>query len=523
MTVALSVRGLTKRYGDVTVLDDVSIDFQAGHLHALLGANGAGKSTLCKIISGLIPASAGQMSLTGDEYRPGNKQDAEARGVQIVQQELNLIETLSVAENLRLAALPNRWGLLRMSELHRSARQVLDQFGLPDVDSHAIVGELGVGKQQMIEIAAALARDARVLILDEPTAALSGSESEELFTHLKKMREQGVAIIYISHRLEEVQQLSDEVSVLRDGRLVTTEPISRIDRDKMVAWMSAEEDAAQSAQPSTPDFVSHRTDQVGLMVDQITSGMVNDVSFTVRRGERFGIAGLVGSGRTELLRAICGADVATSGNVSRGEGERVRFTHPSQAVQAGFAMVTEDRKQNGLLLSQSIRANTSLAALASKFSRKGWIREKEEVEAARLIHRSLETRHQSLEQSVGTLSGGNQQKVAVAKWLTRGAEVYLFDEPSRGIDVAARGKLYELFEELARQGKTIVIVSSDLEELFETCDAIAVMSAGKMMATFQRKEFSEDAILEASFAGHASLPASGSAGVSATAREEAAS
>jgi ribose transport system ATP-binding protein len=508
MTVALSVRGLTKRYGDVTVLDDVSIDFQAGHLHALLGANGAGKSTLCKIISGLISASAGQMTLSGDDYCPGNKQDAEARGVQIVQQELNLIETLSVAENLRLASLPNRWGMLRMSELHRSARQILDQFGLPDVDSHAIVGELGVGRQQMIEIAAALARDARVLILDEPTAALSGSESEELFTHLKKMREQGVAILYISHRLEEVQQLSDEVSVLRDGRFVTTEPISRVDRDKMVAWMSADEDTSQSTQPSVPDFVSHRTDQVGLTVHRITCGMVKDVSFSVRRGERLGIAGLVGSGRTELLRAIFGADVATSGNVSIGEGDRVRFTHPSQAVQAGLAMVTEDRKQNGLLLSQSIRANTSLAALATEFSGKGWIREKAEVDAATSIHQSLETRYQSLDQAVGTLSGGNQQKVAVAKWLTRGAEVYLFDEPSRGIDVAARGKLYELFEKLAQQGKTIVIVSSDLEELFETCDAIAVMSAGKITATFERDDFREDAILEASFAGQKTEQAS---------------
>jgi ribose transport system ATP-binding protein len=504
MKVALSVRGLTKSYGNVTVLNDVSIDFHAGHLHALLGANGAGKSTLCKIISGLVSASAGQMSLGGGDYQPGSKQDAEASGVQIVQQELNLIETLSVAENLRLASLPNRWGVLRMSELHRSAREILDRFGLPDVDTHTIVGSLGVGKQQMVEIAAALARDARVLILDEPTAALSGSESEELFTHLTRMREQGVAIIYISHRLEEVQQLSDEVSVLRDGQLVTTEPIANINREKMVAWMSSEEEADDDSRQPATSFVSHRRDEVGLSVQGISCGMVNNVSFDVRRGERLGIAGLVGSGRTELLRAIFGADVADSGHVSLAGGEAVRFTHPSQAVEAGFAMVTEDRKQNGLLLTQPIRANTSLAALATKFSAKGWIRQTAEAESASAIHASLETRCQSLEQLVGTLSGGNQQKVAVAKWLTRGAEVYLFDEPSRGIDVAARGKLYELFEELAKQGKTIVIVSSDLEELFETCDAIAVMSAGRMVTKYERDDFSEDAILEASFAGQES-------------------
>ncbi|MEP6168002.1 MAG: ATP-binding cassette domain-containing protein, partial [Rhodopirellula bahusiensis] len=329
MTVALSVHGLTKRYGKVTVLDDVSIDFHAGHLHALLGANGAGKSTLCKIISGLTAASGGRMKLGEAAYQPSSKQEAETHGVQIVQQELNLIETLSVAENLQLASLPNRLGVLRMSELHRSAREALDRFGLPDVDTHAIVGNLGVGKQQMIEIAAALARDAGVLILDEPTAALSGSESEELFAHLKRMREQGVAIIYISHRLEEVQQLSDEVSVLRDGRLVTTEPISRINRDKMVAWMSSDESASDPSESSEADFVSHRRDEVGLSVEGISSGMVGDVSFRVRRGERFGIAGLVGSGRTELLRAVFGADMAEAGHVSLAGGAPVRFRHPS--------------------------------------------------------------------------------------------------------------------------------------------------------------------------------------------------
>lgn len=507
MMAALSVRGLTKSYGKVTVLNDVSIDFYSGHLHALLGANGAGKSTLCKIISGLITASGGQMSLGENDYQPSSKQDAETRGVQIVQQELNLIETLSVAENLRLASLPNRAGILKMSELHCSARQILDRFGLPNVDTRTMVGNLGVGKQQMVEIAAALARDARVLILDEPTAALSGSESEELFSHLARMREQGVAIIYISHRLEEVQQLSDEVSVLRDGRLVTTEPISRINREKMVAWMSSEEVGVASKQSATA-FVSHRRDEIGLSVQGISCGMVHNVSFDVRRGERLGIAGLVGSGRTELLRAIFGADVAGAGYVTLAGGKAVRFTHPCQAVEAGFAMVTEDRKQNGLLLTQSIRANTSLAALATKFSAKGWIREKLEVESAEQVHAFLETRCQSLEQTVGTLSGGNQQKVAVAKWLTRGAEVYLFDEPSRGIDVAARRRLSELLEDLAEQGKTIVIVSSDLEELFDTCDAIAVMSAGRMVATYEREDVTEDAILEASFAGQGSKRAS---------------
>ncbi|MCC9644641.1 sugar ABC transporter ATP-binding protein [Rhodopirellula sp. JC740] len=499
----LSVEGLTKCYGNVPVLRDVSIEFAAGQIHALLGANGAGKSTLCKIISGLTPASDGCMTLGDTSYQPASKQDAEAHGVQIVHQELNLIETLSVAENLRLTRLPHQWGVLRVAELHRDARTILDRFGLNDVDTKTLVGDLGVGKQQMLEIAAALARDARVLILDEPTAALSGTESEELFRHLRGLRDQGVANIYISHRLEEVQQLSDRISVLRDGRLVTTTPTIEVDREKMVAWMSSgaqEADEKKLGQSNdSPIFNSHRTEQTGLRVQNLSCGMVRDVSLNVRRGERLGIAGLVGAGRTEFLRAVFGADVAESGTVAIGDSPARRFRHPSEAVSAGFAMVTEDRKQNGLLLSQSILANTSLAALATKYSSRGWIDQTREKQDAMQIHRSLETRSQSLSQTVGTLSGGNQQKVAVAKWLTRGADVFLFDEPSRGIDVAARSKMYELFERLAEEGKTIVIVSSDLEELFETCDAIAVMSSGRLVQTFQRSEFDEEAILQASF------------------------
>ncbi|GAA5506156.1 sugar ABC transporter ATP-binding protein [Novipirellula caenicola] len=498
MSSLLQVDGLTKRYGRVTVLQNVSLELRSGEIHALLGANGAGKSTLCKIISGLVPASEGEMTLEGDSFAPSNKQDAESRGVEIVQQELNLIPTLSVAENLLLTRLPHRFGAVDTRELHRMAQQILDRFGLSDVSTHALVGSLGVGRQQMVEIAAALARQCKLLILDEPTAALSGSESEQLFAHLQRLREDGVAVIYISHRLDEVARLSDRVTVLRDGTLAGTQPTASLTTDAMVDLMSGEATASAKR-----DHVCHTSSETAMRVESLTSGIVREVSFTVQRGERLGITGLVGSGRTELLRAIFGADVATSGHVYLGRDHTPRrFRHPSEAVAAGMAMVTEDRKQDGLLLSQSIRTNTTLSSLWPRFSRLGLTRETEENRITTEMRDSLATRCESIDQFVGTLSGGNQQKVAVAKWLVRDADVFLFDEPTRGIDAGARQRIYQLFETLANQGKAIVIVSSDLEELFETCDRIAVMSAGRMVDTFGRNEWSEEKIMQASFHGY---------------------
>ncbi|QDV56543.1 sugar ABC transporter ATP-binding protein [Rosistilla oblonga] len=493
----LSVRNLTKRYA-VKVLDDVSIDFHAGEIHALLGANGAGKSTLCRIIAGLTPSSSGTMQVAGQVYAPQEKRAAEAAGVQIVQQELNQIATLSVAENIMIGRLPARFGVVDRGELHRRARIALDRFGLQEIDTHAITGSLGVGRQQMIEIATALDRDCRVLILDEPTAALSAGESETLFTWLNKLRQQGVGIIYISHRLDEVARLSDRITVLRDGKFICTRPTADVDRDAMVDLMTGESTKHQAGD----EYVSHQTDRIAMRVEGMSRGRwVRDVSFSVHRGERLGIAGLVGAGRTELLRLIFAADRADSGEVYlNDESTPRRFADPSDAVAAGLAMVTEDRKENGLLLSQSIRANTTLASMNRLFSAGGWIRGAAERKMADRMRESMETRCTSIEQTVGTLSGGNQQKVAVAKWLVRDADIFLFDEPTRGIDVAARRRIYRLFETLARDEKSLVIVSSDLEELMETCDRIAVMSAGRMVASFARGDWSPEQIMQAAFA-----------------------
>jgi ribose transport system ATP-binding protein len=494
----ITVRGLTKRYM-VTVLDHVDFDLIEGEIHALLGANGAGKSTLCRILAGLVPATSGAMTFAGKPYVPTRKSDAESAGIQIVQQELNLVPTLSVAENVMLSRLPHRAGVIRRKQLHARARTALDRFGLESVATCELAGALGVGHQQMLEIAAALDRECRVLILDEPTATLSGGEIERLFEWLELLRGRGVGIIYISHRLDEVTQLSDRVTILRDGQYVGTWPTSELTTETMVAHMTGADDEPVVGRR----HVSYARKSIALRVEDLSRGQtVQNVSLQVHAGERLGIAGLVGSGRTELLRAIFGADRADRGEVFVGPSPPRRFRHPAAAVAAGLAMVTEDRKQNGLLLDQSIRVNITLCALWQQFSKAGIIRAEQECRETENLSRSLEIRCTSMEQRVATLSGGNQQKVAVAKWLLRDAGVFFFDEPTRGIDVAARRRLYQLFDGLAEAGKALVIVSSDLEELIETCDRIAVMSAGKMVATFTRPDWSREKIVQASFSGY---------------------
>ncbi|WP_417375908.1 sugar ABC transporter ATP-binding protein [Gimesia maris] len=499
-SLLFEARGVCKDYV-VRVLDEARLELRPGEIHALLGANGAGKSTLCKIIAGLTPATAGSMLLNGVPYYPVDKRFAESLGVQIVQQELNLIPTLSVAENLLLGRYPQLWGVINRRRLHEQARAALDRFGLQEIDTDQSAGSLGVGQQQMLEIAAALDRKCKLLILDEPTAALSAGETERLFARLDELRARGVGIIYISHRLDEIARIADRLTVLRDGKYVSTHAVSEFEPiERVVDLMTGETQAVQHA---LQEHTNHSTEKTMLRVEGMTGGPVRDVRFSVQAGERYGIAGLVGAGRTELLRLIFGADRGEQGELFlREETKSWRFTHPQEAVQAGLAMVTEDRKQNGLLLSQSIRVNTTLASLDLLTGTAGLIDHRREVALVEAERRRLQIHARDIEQSVGTLSGGNQQKVAVAKWLLQDADVFLFDEPTRGIDVAARRNIHQLFDQLAANSKALVIVSSDLEELFETCDRIGVMSAGRLVAEYTREDWSYDAIMQDCFSGY---------------------
>ncbi|MBJ9974310.1 sugar ABC transporter ATP-binding protein [Pseudomonas sp. S75] len=494
--VVLAVSGLGKTYAQ-PVLSDVNLALHAGQVLALTGENGAGKSTLSKLISGLETPTQGQMSYRGQPYSPSSRSDAERLGVRMVMQELNLLPTLTVAENLFLDNLPSRAGWIDHKRLRQLARAAMAQVGLDAIDPDTPVGELGIGHQQMVEIARNLIGDCHVLIFDEPTAMLTAREVELLFTQIERLRQRGVAIVYISHRLEELQRVSQRIAVLRDGRLVCAEPIARYGSNELVNLMVGRE---------VGEHIDLGRREIGaplLKVRNMSRGdKVRDVSFEVRAGEIFGISGLIGAGRTELLRLIYGADRADGGSVQLGQPLRpVTIDSPKAAVRAGIALITEDRKGEGLLLPQSISANVALGNLGA-VSRAGVLDTQAERQLAERQIAAMRIRSASPAQPVGELSGGNQQKVVIGRWLERDCQVLMFDEPTRGIDVGAKFDIYGLLAELARQGKALVVVSSDLRELMLICDRIAVLSAGRLIETFDRDGWSQDQILAAAFAGY---------------------
>ncbi|HEY4299912.1 MAG TPA: sugar ABC transporter ATP-binding protein [Candidatus Didemnitutus sp.] len=493
----LSVRGLGKSYA-APVLDGVDLELAGGEVLALVGENGAGKSTLAQIIAGLVVPATGSMCLAGDDYRPANRPAAERAGVQIVLQELNVIPTLTIAENLFLHRLPRRAGVIRRGELRTRAREAMARVGLDRLSPDTLVGELGLGLQQMVEIARNLVDPCRVLILDEPTAMLTAREVDLLFVQVRRLKAEGVAVVFVSHRLEELAVIADRIAVLRGGRLVAIGPMANYSFGELVRLMAGR-DLAEG-----PQRAVRTAGPPGLRLRDLTRGRaVRGVSLEVGRGEIVGLAGLVGSGRTELLRLIFGADHAESGEVWVGDPLRkVEIRFPWDAVAAGIALVTEDRKSEGLLAGEGVAANIALGNLAG-ISRptplgRAVNRTREHAMAARHVG-ALGIRCASTGQPVGELSGGNQQKVLLARWLEHDAAVYLLDEPSRGVDPAARADIHALMTGLAERGKALLVVSSDLRELMALCDRIAVLSKGRLVQVFDRDSWSADAILGAAF------------------------
>ncbi len=493
----LRLRGVDKRYA-APVLTDVDFDVRAGDVHALMGANGAGKSTLARIICGLTGMDRGSMSLAGATYQPRSRRDAAAAGVQLVMQELNLIPTLSVAENLFLTDLPARAGFVSFTSLDAKCTRALEAVGLQDPDPRTPVAQLGIGRQQLVALAGALAHRCRILVLDEPTAALTDPEIEVLFGHLQRLRQQGAGIVYISHRMEEIRRISDRVTILRDGRVVGTRAAKDVSMDDIVRLMVGER-AIEAL-----EHRDHPAGEIALRVEGLTCGArVRGVSFDVRRGEILGLAGLVGSGRTETLRAIFGADRPERGAVRLGSGPPLDIREPRDAVRAGIGMIPEDRKDQALLLSQPLRTNVTLATLRRFARRRWWIDGERESAAADAIRTRLDVRSRSLEQPARELSGGNQQKIVVGRWLLRDCDILLFDEPTRGIDVAAKAIVYRVLNDLAARGKALVVVSSELEELMALCDRVAVISAGRLVSIFRRGEWTEETIVAAAFSEYA--------------------
>jgi len=491
----LEVTGLQKSY-NVPVLDDFSFELRRGEVHALVGSNGAGKSTFARILSGLTPSNGGAIRLDGQPYAPGSKRAAEQAGVILVLQELNVLPTLSVAENIFLNRLPHRGGLVRFELLHERARQALARVGLSELAPETPAGELGVGHQQLVENAAALSQSCRLLILDEPTAALTDPEIDRLFENIRLRRSEGVGILYISHRMEELRRIADRITVMRDGRRIATHEAQEVSSPELIRELAGHDLPARAgARPVGRG-------RAALHVRHLRAGKaVQDVSFDACGGEILGVAGLIGAGRTETLRAIFGADPKDSGEVLVGE-RQVTIRHPRHAVEEGIALVPEDRKRDGLLLPLSIRINTTLSTLGRHARPGGWLDTDAETRTTHSLCRRLGVRCASIEQPVGELSGGTQQKVLMARWLARDADVFLFDEPTRGIDIAAKDTIYALLRQLADAGKAVVVVSSDLVELMSLSDRIVVMSQGRVTAEFAAGEWSQEKITRAAFSGH---------------------
>lgn len=522
-TPLLAIQAIGKDY-TATVLDGVNVELFAGEVLALTGENGAGKSTLSKILCGLEQPTRGGMLLAGQAYAPTSRRDAERRGVRMVMQELGLVPTLTVAENLLMGRLPHRLGWLQRDVLHAAARAQLAKIGLDNIDPATPVSQLGIGQQQMVEIARNLQDDTRILVLDEPTAMLTPRETNYLFEQIAHLTARGVAIIYVSHRLEELRRIADRVAVLRDGRLVDVRPMAGMSEDDLVQRMVGRVVSDLDHRPRRP------VGPVVMSAEGLGRGTaVQDVSLELRAGEIFGIAGLVGSGRTELVRLLFGADRADRGSVTlhpdfeqkqapvldgkaRSAIQNIAksptttaprtwqrgFASPLHAIAAGVGLVTEDRKSQGLLLSQPIRINATLSDL-SAVSRGGWLQRGLESRLVQGFIRTLRVRCHGPEQPVGQLSGGNQQKVVFARWLHRQVRVLLLDEPTRGVDVGARAELYGELDRMAAEGRALLMVSSDLRELMAMADRIGVMSAGRLVAVFERGEWSEQSLLAAAF------------------------
>ena len=469
----LTMNHISKTFPGVKALTDVSLEVRRGEVHALLGENGAGKSTLSSIIAGLYQCDeGGTMTWHGELYAPQNPRAAMDNRIGLIHQELKLLPRLSIAENIFVGRIPRkRNGLIDRRFMQQEARRNLERLGM-DLDVKAKVGNLKVADQQMVEIAKAMTLNAQLLILDEPTAALGSRETEKLFELVRQLKGEGVAFIYISHRLEEIAQISDRISVLRDGELIATHGTAEVPVTRLV-----EEMVGRKIDTIFPQMHPVTSEKEVLQVKHLSSHgkAFHDVNFSVREGEIFGIAGIVGAGRSEVIRAICGADPKGDGQILL-DGTEINVTHPYDAIQAGIVMVPEDRKQQGLILHQSITENLTLCNL-DRLSRRGWVSPaKLEENGASLI--SEFGIKGSTSTHIRQLSGGNQQKVLIAKWVSRQPKVIILDEPTRGVDVGARNSIYNIIRDLAGNGIAVIIVSSELEEVIGLSHRVMVLSRG---------------------------------------------
>ncbi len=492
MNPLLKVAGVSKRFGPTIALDDVSLEANAGRVLALIGENGAGKSTLLKTLSGAHRADGGTMQLDGRPYEPSGPIDARNRGVAIVYQELTLAPDLSIEDNIMLGRRGTGIGTLIRSKQRGLVGDALRRVGLDHVDPKARTGNQSVATQQLIEVARALISDAKIILFDEPTSSLPAADVERLFQIIANLRQRGMAIIYISHFLEEVREVADDYAVLRDGHSVGSGVLSEIDDDQIISLMVGRD--VDDLFPSVPHEIGDTRLQIK---DLSASPMPRNVTVDIRRGEIFGVAGLVGAGRTELLRCLFSMEPTYKGHVLL-DGNRLPHSVRGRR-RAGFGLLSEDRKGEGLAQNLSITENLSMGN-HDRYSSAGWIHLQERLRDARRWIEKVEIKANSPQQTVAELSGGNQQKVAFARLLAQDAEVYLLDEPTKGIDVGTKAEIYRMMGELAAEGKTVIFVSSYLPELLAVCDRIGVMTRGRLAQTRDASDWNEEELMVAALA-----------------------
>ena len=485
----LQMRNIDKRFSGVHALKGVSFELRAGEVHALMGENGAGKSTLMKVLTGIYPRDGGEVVLFGQPVNFQNISESQRAGIGIIHQELNMMPHLTVAQNIFIGREPMRGGFIDDRQMVRDAAAVLARIGVY-IDPTVKLGSLTVGRQQMVEIAKAVSHDSRLLVLDEPTAALTQPEVEELFAIMNDLRAKGIGMIYISHRMDEITRISDRVTVMRDGEYIGTVNTAETSKDEIVRMMVGrviygEQKSHSTCPPDAP---------VVLEVKHLCSGRtIKDVSFRLHKGEILGFSGLMGAGRTEVARAVYGADPYDSGEVYV-NGQKVHIRQPSDAVKQGICYLSEDRKRYGLLLIKSVSENTAISSMED-FITHGWIRDEDLRAAAAEMNGRLRTKTPSMEQLLKNLSGGNQQKVIVARWLLKNVDIFIFDEPTRGIDVGAKSEMYDLMQELADQGKSIIMISSELAEIQRLSDRVLVMCEGRLTADLDIADASQETIM----------------------------
>ena len=485
--ILLKMKNISKSFPGVKALDKVNLELKSGEVHALLGENGAGKSTLIKVLGGIYSLDEGEIEIEGKKVSIESVHDASKNNIAIIHQELVLVPYMTVAENIYLGRESGKGFTVNISKMEKDAQKILDDLGM-DIDARELVMNLPIAKQQMVEITKAVSVNAKILVMDEPTSSISDREVENLFNIMRDLTKKGVGIIYISHKMSELEEICDRVTVMRDGEYVGTKVVKETNKDELIAMMVGR----TLTNYYVRDFIPSK--EVILKVENLKDGdRVKDVSFELKKGEIIGFAGLVGAGRSEAMQAIFGLSKDVSGDIYI-EGKKVNIKDPKDAIKNGLALVPESRKEQGLYLLQDIKYNTTIEVL-DKFIKNLNVNSKKEAEITQEYIDMMATKTPSQEQVIGNLSGGNQQKVMIGRWLATNPKILILDEPTRGIDVGAKYEIYSIINDMVGQGKSVVMISSDLTELLGMCDRIYVMNEGKITGEFSAEEATQEKIM----------------------------